>query len=199
MNGYVYVIDNGNLVKVGVSINPIDRISRLEMSGGFKCENVFISDEMERYEVVEKMTHEYLSDKRVVGEWFDVDFSVAVDAVKNEISKIAFYGDDQQEEECKDFVECEYSEFDFKLFKVMSRELIGISPVAAVSVSFLRFKDVVSDLELMNYCNSIAIIHGDKFINMEDLSAFVFASGFDANANIIGKSYVHDLQLENKQ
>lgn len=70
--GYVYLIHDGELYKIGKTTQPDKRIPQIEYLGGRSC-TVLVLIETENYHGLETQLHEKFSDKRVKGEWFDLD------------------------------------------------------------------------------------------------------------------------------
>lgn len=69
-------------IKIGVSINPKERVMGICSIGGFKARRVFISEPLRAFKIVEAYYHKKYEDKRVIGEWFSVDFEDAKSSFK---------------------------------------------------------------------------------------------------------------------
>lgn len=79
--GFVYIIENGNRkVKIGKSRKPLQRIRTAQTQGGFRAENIFISDRIADYENIETELHRRFREHRFIGEWFAIEFEEAVRA-----------------------------------------------------------------------------------------------------------------------
>jgi len=79
-SGYLYIIQKKNkLVKIGISKNPEKRINAIETHNGEQSVKKFVSKKLLNYMEVEKKMHNYFKDFRVRGEWFNVDFDLAVE------------------------------------------------------------------------------------------------------------------------
>ena len=79
---HVYAIQRPDgQVKIGTSTAPQSRIRTIETQGGFDSVNRFVTDELENPNQVEKAAHSLLAEHRKVGEWFCVDFDIAVGAI----------------------------------------------------------------------------------------------------------------------
>ncbi len=83
--GYVYVIraGNTNYHKVGISIHyPDKRLTELQTGNHLPLQlmNVF---ETTAYESVETLLHHALSEYHTIGEWFDVDYAIIENKVKD--------------------------------------------------------------------------------------------------------------------
>lgn len=77
--GNIYILEKGNgLIKIGASTRPHKRLKELSRIGGFEPKRKFISEDMSNYFAVENELHKIYSDKRAVGEWFEIDFDDAV-------------------------------------------------------------------------------------------------------------------------
>jgi len=83
----VYVATNGQASKIGISWEPQDRMRTLRHKGtpADLC-RVFAP---ERADLVEKLAHELLMDKRAQGEWFNVTPEQACAAVEEAIERVA--------------------------------------------------------------------------------------------------------------
>ncbi|EHQ92138.1 GIY-YIG nuclease family protein [Desulfosporosinus youngiae] len=78
-NGHVYVITNETgRVKIGRAKNPTQRLRTLETQSGLKITKSFISPLIGNYEKAEVDLHAKYKNKRVIGEWFDVNFNEVV-------------------------------------------------------------------------------------------------------------------------
>jgi hypothetical protein len=82
---YVYIFDNGQLVKIGMSKNPSQRIRSLETQSGFICKTKWISPCLKKAREFERHLHEEFSSYRVVGEYFSVSFERAVSFAEAEV------------------------------------------------------------------------------------------------------------------
>jgi hypothetical protein len=79
--GYVYIISDGEKIKIGRSINPENRVRGISTQGGMKLvDTCFVS--CENAHVVEAAAHRHFSEQRGIGEWFSVAFDEAVTVVK---------------------------------------------------------------------------------------------------------------------
>lgn len=81
--GFVYILEDkkNNLVKIGMSKNPKQRIRNIESTSGRSFSKVFISDFIYDYKRVEVLAHEELSDHRRIGEWFCCSYDEALSVV----------------------------------------------------------------------------------------------------------------------
>ena len=87
---HVYAVKHpSGAVKIGRSINPDKRIRSIETQGGFSAERTWISQPVSDADLVERTIHELLSDKRGIGEWFDVDFDDAVSSAESVAATVA--------------------------------------------------------------------------------------------------------------
>ena len=76
----VYVIKNieTGRVKIGISKNPKSRLLALISASGCKLELMYHTDYIEDAIGLESKMHNTFSDYRYLGEWFDLDWRVAV-------------------------------------------------------------------------------------------------------------------------
>ena len=70
--GYVYVIDNGEHIKIGWSTNVYQRMISLSHSntGGNEIKRIYLSPMSAIYNTLEYSMHQTFRDYRTVGEWF---------------------------------------------------------------------------------------------------------------------------------
>lgn len=89
MKGHVYALQNEDLVKIGKSFRPTQRVKAIQTKSRFISGNTFISEASHLYSKVELECHAKLSKHRVVGEWFRIDFDDAVSCIKEVMKAIA--------------------------------------------------------------------------------------------------------------
>lgn len=78
----VYVIQNElGLVKIGFANKPDKRIDSIAANSGLKIVNRHVSPPCFNFTDVEKQLHQHFSHARKHGEWFDLPFEIAVDAL----------------------------------------------------------------------------------------------------------------------
>lgn len=84
MYGYVYIIENENYVKIGISLNPKNRLLSLNQSnsGGSYIKRIAISGPMSIPFVIERLLHQQFQKYRKNGEWFEIPFDTAAEALK---------------------------------------------------------------------------------------------------------------------
>lgn len=81
---WIYIIQKDNeLIKVGVSINPSERIAYLQRMGGFNALKTELFGPVHNGFNVENLIHKKLNSYRVIVEWFKVSYEVAVEIAKN--------------------------------------------------------------------------------------------------------------------
>jgi hypothetical protein len=81
---YVYLVENDNgHIKIGRSQTPPTRIKTIESNGNVKVTNTFFYGPVGDAAWVEGYMHKLFSVHRMVGEWFDIPFETA----KNALSK----------------------------------------------------------------------------------------------------------------
>lgn len=76
---YVFGADDG-AVKIGISIQPKVRRSQVVAASGRSICREFVSAPFSWYREAEKYLHEKFSERRMNGEWFDIDFDEACKA-----------------------------------------------------------------------------------------------------------------------
>lgn len=79
VKGYMYVMDDGTAVKLGVSKHRLDeqRVRQLQ-TGNPRPNEVRAYRYVEGYEEVEREAHRRLEYSRGIGEWFDVTPAQAI-------------------------------------------------------------------------------------------------------------------------
>jgi len=80
--GYVYILKTESSVKIGVSKNTDRRIFEIEHTSGKKILDTFISEPCLNYHRIEADLHSKFKEKRILGEWFDIEFDDAVEELK---------------------------------------------------------------------------------------------------------------------
>lgn len=81
--GYLYVIalfEDGPC-KIGISVQPKNRIQGLEAAAGVRYPHVFISRECSDYREVEQEILQRLQSVRTVGEWYNMPFAWGIEAI----------------------------------------------------------------------------------------------------------------------
>ncbi len=107
--GKVYVFQNrGGVVKVGCSKDVERRKRTLETQSGSNATKFYHTENCSNYHKVESAAHKILKEFRVVGEWFNCDFEIAVkavDAAFNEKAKFDFETEEDVAYRIKEFAE----------------------------------------------------------------------------------------------
>ena len=79
--GHLYIIKSEEgPVKIGISIDPHNRIVKLSATSGRGIVRKFVSPIVPHSANIERALHDTFSASRTYGEWFDVDFDEAVRA-----------------------------------------------------------------------------------------------------------------------
>lgn len=75
--GIVYLIkkSKSKLYKIGITRNISNRVSQLQSSSGEKMEVIFYHSDVENYSDVELSIHNFFKNRRVLGEWFQLNNS----------------------------------------------------------------------------------------------------------------------------
>lgn len=100
---YLYAISNGQQLKVGYSINPKDRLKRLQTGNSTKLKIVwqtYVSEDDKEARRQEKKLHRALQRYSIRGEWFSIGGMEVLDKwiVKNHETKQEQQGLDMQAE-----------------------------------------------------------------------------------------------------
>lgn len=85
---YIFKSETGEC-KIGVSNNVDKRRSTIEMQGGKNILEVFHTPKCFNAYEIESIMHRYFADKRLTGEWFNIDYSEAVSILEKEFNKNA--------------------------------------------------------------------------------------------------------------
>jgi prophage antirepressor-like protein len=80
---YIFEAETG-LIKIGYTIHPEQRAKKLETSSGFKIKQQSVSPPCFNYREIEKSLHKQFAEYRRQGEWFAMDFQVAIDALNQQ-------------------------------------------------------------------------------------------------------------------
>lgn len=83
---YIFKSETGEC-KIGVSNNVNKRLSAIKMQGGKNIIEVFYTPKCFNAYKIENNMHKYFADKRLIGEWFDIDFNNATSILKEEFNK----------------------------------------------------------------------------------------------------------------
>ena len=80
---YIYIVKNNNdLCKIGLSKNPKKRIRNISTQTGQEINIVYISDKLYDGNNVESRIHGLYSNKRKLGEWFELDNKCINDIIR---------------------------------------------------------------------------------------------------------------------
>lgn len=88
LTGFLYMVEVGDLVKIGKSINPYGRVANLRMVfenyGDKKIGLCAISEEHKNYTMNEKILHKYFAKDRIPkSELFKIDFHTSLKEIEN--------------------------------------------------------------------------------------------------------------------
>ena len=93
----VYVISNGESVKIGMSANPKQRCKDLNVGSCLPLSLEYQTDICSNAWEVERVCHIELEHRKVSGEWFDIGVFSAVDVVKNIFGSMAILTESQDD------------------------------------------------------------------------------------------------------
>lgn len=91
---FVYVIGREEgPVKVGISSNPRKRLSQIKTACPFAAELLHVEPMLDRNHARyhEEMFHGVYAEKRLNGEWFDLDADLAIEQVENSLETEAYF------------------------------------------------------------------------------------------------------------
>ncbi|OQW91436.1 MAG: hypothetical protein BWK79_16920 [Beggiatoa sp. IS2] len=86
-DGSVYLFERkiDGAVKIGNSTTPKHRIHSLETQIGFQISRLHISPRVTTFKKIERTLHRHFSEKRILGEWFDVPFDEVLTSLQHYI------------------------------------------------------------------------------------------------------------------
>lgn len=83
--GFVYILEDKGVYKIGKTISLKDRF-KTHKSSNLNISFLYGSEEVRKYSKLEAFLHALFSDKRVYGEWFDLnkeELKKAIEIIKN--------------------------------------------------------------------------------------------------------------------
>jgi hypothetical protein len=111
--GHVYIIERDDgMVKIGVSIDPVNRIKNIASIGGFHINRQFISDVVIEHLFIERFLHKKFKNKRCIGEWFEVDFEIVKKTYLSKEWQTPLYKQKKEKQLTRDLKEERKSAFD---------------------------------------------------------------------------------------
>lgn len=82
-NKYLYVLEFTNkTVKIGITKEKEKRMKAISSASGMDITRSYFTEKIDNVQNLETELHRYFKDKRLNGEFFDIDFDVAVSEVK---------------------------------------------------------------------------------------------------------------------
>lgn len=93
-SAFVYVIGREEgPVKVGISSNPRKRLSQIRTACPFHAELLHVEPMLDRWHARyhEEMFHGVYEEKRLNGEWFDLDAELAIEQVETSLEIEAYF------------------------------------------------------------------------------------------------------------
>lgn len=83
--GFVYAVafNADGPVKIGKSVRPRVRLAEIETTAGARLAHIHVTEECTNFDEMEAGLHEALAQHRAVGEWFNLPFRDAVEAVNS--------------------------------------------------------------------------------------------------------------------
>jgi len=155
--GFLYVIGDGNRVKIGKSKNPEKRVKSIINTSGIKNPKIFISNECSSHSKKELECHNRYSKHAIKGEWFLVYFDDAVSAV----NKIA--GTENLTKKKKQ--QAEYDNATSKNMSDLTKKIIR-KPQIQKHCTEESFNTMLKDtLELINICEDSSLIDRLQDVN----------------------------------
>ena len=83
-NGYVYILDAGDVVKIGTHANPLASMIDIEHETGKTIFGFFVSRDCSNYDEIASLVRAEFSDNCMEDEWLDVEYDEAVDVLKSQ-------------------------------------------------------------------------------------------------------------------
>jgi DNA-binding XRE family transcriptional regulator len=85
----IYAISSGSgPTKIGMASRPADRLARLNTASAIRLSLAYCSEPLSEPGIVERVAHRLLSEKRLNGEWFDVQAEQAEVAIRAAIDMV---------------------------------------------------------------------------------------------------------------
>lgn len=92
MKGFIYIIENNGVYKVGYSKNPQRRLKTLQTGCSNKLKLVYqLEIETAKTYIIEKIIHKSLSRYKVLGEWYKTDLDEIISSIN--FAKIRYDND----------------------------------------------------------------------------------------------------------
>lgn len=191
MKGYVYAIQNENIVKIGKSFRPDQRLKTIQTQVGFIAQNIFISRASSLYSRVEIACHEKLKHCRVFGEWFDTSFEDAVSCINQTLEEIATAENEKKEESrlsnIPDMVSTFFDYFyQAELIKVAMREASWTDKAIefCLGLGLTKAKKIADELLLSP---SLTLVGADKIwvcypCGFQEYDKLTYISSYDKSA-----------------
>lgn len=87
---HVYaMLANDGKIKIGISKDVLERVKAIQNTKEIKIIDVFETDMCSNPHTIERMCHELFKNSHVFGEWFKIDFDVAIDRIEDIFRKYA--------------------------------------------------------------------------------------------------------------
>lgn len=87
-NKYLYVLEFTNgTVKIGITKEKEKRMRAISSASGMNITRSYFTDKIDNVQNLETKMHRQFKDKRLNGEFFDIDFDFAVNEVKKKTAK----------------------------------------------------------------------------------------------------------------
>lgn len=85
-NKYLYVLEFTNkTIKIGITKEKEKRMKAISSASGMDITRSYFTEKIDSVQNLETELHRHFKDKRLNGEFFDIDFDVAVEEVKKRI------------------------------------------------------------------------------------------------------------------
>lgn len=80
-NGFVYLIHDKcrDILKIGKTIQPKRRLKPLLVIAGISNSDIYISNKLKFYSLIEEEIHRQFEENRLIGEWFKVNPSEVIE------------------------------------------------------------------------------------------------------------------------
>lgn len=91
---YIYAIGcPDGPVKIGVSASPQGRLNDLQVACPYKIDLLHMRQCRNRRHAMshERLIHKIYSDHRLIGEWFEIDEEIAIEAIDTSIDTEAYF------------------------------------------------------------------------------------------------------------
>lgn len=86
---YVYILEGDGRIKIGYSDCPANRLNGIQVHTTDELKLAYVSKPLEKFKLVERVSHKLLKSKKTKGEWFKVSLAEGKEAVLKAIEIVS--------------------------------------------------------------------------------------------------------------